>query len=210
MTSCNSTSNESPIDFTPDTFDAILFDCDGTLVNSAPLHFESFRLALEVQGAILDEIWYRERLSLSRVQLIQSFAKQCSSRIDVDTVVTQSEIHFLRLVQHMQVLPEVAAVVNHYWNIKPMAVVSSGQRLSVLASLDAIRLRHKFDLIIAEEDVQEHKPSPQPYLTAAKKMNVSPRRCLIFEDTDDGLISATQAGAMTIDVRMIAKLYASS
>lgn len=210
MTTSISTANGSRIEFKPDMFDAIIFDCDGTLVNSAPLHFESFRLALEDQGAILDEHWYRQRLGLTRGNLIKSFATQSTSYIEIDTAVTQSELYFLKLTQHMQIIPEVVTVVNDYWSIKPMAVVSSGQRLSVLASLDAISLRGKFDLIVTEEDVEEHKPSPQPYLNAAAKLNVSPNRCLIFEDTDDGLKSATQAGAMTIDVRKIAKVYAPS
>ena len=199
-----------PIDLSAYSFDAIIFDCDGTLVNTAPMHFESFRLSLENQGAVLAKNWYKKRLSLTRRCLIESFAKQHSTYIDIETAIIESELHFLRLSNHIKAIPEVSEIAIKYWQIKPLAVASSGQRLSVLASLDAVSLRHKFNVIVSAEDVQNHKPSPEPYLTTAEKLNVSPKKCLVFEDTDDGLQSAQLAGAKAIDVRDFAKIYTSS
>lgn len=198
-----------PIDLSNYSFDAIIFDCDGTLVNTAPLHFESFRLSLKDQGAVLEKRWYKERLSLTRRCLIENFAKHQSIYIDVETAITETELNFLKLSNQIEAIPEVSEIANRFWKKKPLAVASSGQRLSVLASLDAVSLRHKFNVIVSEEDVKNHKPSPDPYLITAEKLNVPPNKCLVFEDTDDGLQAALLAGTLAIDVRDFAKIYTS-
>jgi len=83
----------------------------------------------------------------------------------------------------------------------PMAVASNGRRENVEASLTVTKLRPLFDFIVAAEDVERGKPAPDVFLEAARRMAVSPARCVVFEDSDEGLEAARRAGMRTIDIR---------
>ena len=168
------------------SYDALIFDCDGTLVNSEPLHFEAFRLALLDQAATFDRKWYLERLGLTRLELLTEFSRFTKISVDINKAVTSSELNFLKLTNELDVIPEIAAIAQGNWKKVPMAVASSGQRLSVITSLESVGLLKLFDKIVTAEDVAEHKPLPEPYLKASKKLSISPERCLVFEDTDQG------------------------
>ena len=189
------------------SYDALIFDCDGTLVNSEPLHFEAFRLALLDQAARFDRKWYLERLGLTRLELLTEFSRFTKILVDINKAVTSSELNFLKLTNELDVIPEIAAIAQGNWKKVPMAVASSGQRLSVITSLESVGLLKLFDKIVTAEDVAEHKPLPEPYLKASKKLSISPERCLVFEDTDQGLESARRAGCSVVDVRTIAAIY---
>ncbi len=197
------------IDLTEYTFDAIIFDCDGTLVNSAPVHFKAFQVALERQGAVLEHGWYLERLGLSRVELITELSKALSLNLDVPRAAAESEAQFLVHTAELVEISEVAGIARAYFKKLPMAVASSGQRLSVEQSLHSVGLASLFDEILTADDVSVCKPDPEIYLLAAKRLQIDVARCLVFEDTDEGLMSASTAGAQTIDVRAYASVYTS-
>lgn len=190
------------------SYDAIIFDCDGTLVNTASVHFEAFRLALLDQGATIERSWYNQRLSFSSVDLITEFKENVSSSIDVSTAITSSELNFLKLVHLVEPIPEIVSIVLSHWQLVPMGVASSGQRLNVFTSLQSVGLFEKFDSIVTAEDVRNHKPAPDSYLKATEKLGVPSERCLVFEDTDEGLEAAFNAGINAIDVRTFASIYA--
>ena len=153
------------------SYDALIFDCDGTLVNSEPLHFEAFRLALLDQAARFDRKWYLERLGLTRLELLTEFSRFTKISVDINKAVTSSELNFLKLTNELDVIPEIAAIAQGNWKKVPMAVASSGQRLSVITSLESVGLLKLFDKIVTAEDVAEHKPLPEPYLKASKKLS---------------------------------------
>ena len=183
------------------SFDAIIFDCDGTLVDSAPLHFSAFKVALAQQGASLDKSWYMDRLGLSRKELITAFSNHCSTKVDIALAVTESETQFLIQSSELNEVPEIANIAKHYYGKVPMAVASSGQRRSVHESLKSTGLAHLFDLILTCDDISVCKPDPEIYIMAAEGLKTNVSKCLVFEDSDEGLMSASSAGTQVIDVR---------
>lgn len=195
------------IDLSEYSYDAIVFDCDGTLVNSAPLHYQSFYLALLDQGASFPREWYFERLGLTRVDLISLFSQSLQLNIDVNVAVESSERHYVRLASSVELIPEIAAVARSMHKVVPLAVASSGQHQSVTASLKAVGLLALFDHLVTADDVTEHKPSPEPYEASARLLGISPERCLVFEDSDEGIESAQGAGCSVVDVRNHAAIY---
>lgn len=198
----------SMIDLSAYSFDAIIFDCDGTLVNSAPLHFRAFQIALAQQGASLEKSWYMDRLGLARHELITEFSNEYSANIDVPYAVAQSQEQYVNQIKHLSDVPEVVGIAKQYFGMVPMAVASSGQKLSVCESLESVGLLHLFDLILTAEDVLACKPDPEIYVTAANKLQINVSKCLVFEDAEEGLASASAAGAQVIDVRSFAAIYA--
>ena len=189
------------------SFKAIIFDCDGTLVNSAPLHYSAFKVALEKQGAVLTYAWYMDRLGLSRQGLIADYCVANSTVLDIPRAIAESEAQFLNRAGELSEIPEVMDIARNHFRKIPMAVASSGQRLSVEQSLESINALHLFDFVLCSDDVSACKPYPEIYFAAAQKIQVKISECLVFEDTHEGLESATLAGAKAVDVRTFASIY---
>jgi len=194
-------------DITQYTFDAIIFDCDGTLVNSAPLHYSAFQAALQQQNASLDRSWYMQRLGLTRVELITELCEAQSLSIDVRQAVADSEAHYVRLTQHVEEIPEVVNIARQLHSKVPLAVASSGQKQSVQSSLQRVGIVHLFDAVLTADDVAVCKPDPAIYIAAAQAVGIDPAKCLVFEDTEEGLSSGKAAGAQVVDVRQFASIY---
>ena len=82
-----------------------------------------------------------------------------------------------------------------------LALASSGSRPGITTMLDRLGWSDVFEVIVTGEDVDHGKPAPDPFLLAADKLGVPPAECVAFEDTDDGVASATAAGMLVLDVR---------
>jgi HAD superfamily hydrolase (TIGR01509 family) len=80
----------------------------------------------------------------------------------------------------------------------PFAVVSGSTRESVTASLTSLKLLDRFDTLVCAGDYEKSKPDPEPFILAAKRLGVSPKECLVFEDSDIGIQAATAAGMASV------------
>ncbi len=194
-------------DITQYSYKAIIFDCDGTLVNSAPVHYSAFQAALQQQGAFLELDWYMKRLGLSRAELLKEFAEETLIKLNIPQAVAESEAQFLIRTSELNAIPEIVEIAKSNYRNVAMGVASSGQRLSVHMSLRSLAIDHLFDLILTADDVSSCKPDPEIYIRAAKKLKIDISACLVFEDTDEGLASAESAGAQFVDVRTFASIY---
>ncbi len=189
------------IDLSTYSFDAMVFDVDGTLVLSAPTHFKAFSLALRDQYTSMDEEWYQQRQGLSRFELLTALNQKNGGKIDVARAVSDSESYFLACIQEVTEIDAVASIVRREASNYPMAVASSGQRSSVEKALDEVGLLSFFTIILTADDITACKPNPEIYITAAARLGLSPSRCLVFEDSDEGITAASVAGSTVIDVR---------
>ncbi|MBY5904206.1 HAD family phosphatase [Rhizobium leguminosarum] len=191
------------LDLSPYRFSAIIFDCDGTLVDTAPLHYESFRKGLMEQGLDMDRSWYLERTGLSRHALIDAYSAEYGKTIDESALVIASEAWFRNNVHTVLEIETVAGIARTYAGTVPIAVASGGQRVHVQGSLSATGLIDLFDAVVTLEDVGVGKPDPAVFLKAADVLGVPANDCLAFEDTDEGVEAATRAGMTVIDVRTL-------
>ncbi len=189
------------IDLSTYSFDAMVFDVDGTLVRSAPTHFKAFSLALEDQNAAMSEVWYQQRLGLSRIELLTAFNEAYGGSIDIARAVTDSETYYLSHIHEVTEIATVASIVRREASNYPLSVASSGQRRSVLAALGGVGLLPFFEYVLTADDVSNCKPDPEIYITAAARFGLPASRCLVFEDSDEGVMAATAAGSPVVDVR---------
>jgi len=198
------------ISLEPGTFDALVFDCDGTLVDSAEAHFSSIQQALAPLGLTMDRDWYQARVGLGPEDLLDAYEAEfkVASLVRTDFYERTNET-YLASVNLIQEIKVVADVARRWFGTVPMAVASNGQFKNVEATLIATRLRPLFYTIVTAADVKRGKPAPDIYLEAARRMRVLPDRVTVFEDSDEGLEAARAAGMRSIDIRTVRNLRAS-
>jgi HAD superfamily hydrolase (TIGR01509 family) len=120
---------------------------------------------------------------------------------DVDAMVHVKEQAFLTFLDAIVAIEPVVAIAEAHRGKLPIAVASGGYRNTITRTLDRIAVRHWFDALVTAEDTTRHKPEPDVFLEAARRLGVNAAACVVFEDTDIGLEAARRAGMHGVDVR---------
>jgi len=175
-------------------FDAYLFDCDGTIVDSMPLHYKAWKQILGEWNCEFSEERFYAWGGMPIVEIISTLNKEYGLSMPVETLAARKESLYFELLPELRPVPEVVEHVLAMHGKIPFAVVSGSTRDSVVASLTALRLLDRFDALVCAGDYQNSKPHPEAFLLAAEKLGVPPNACLVFEDTDMGIEAATAAG----------------
>lgn len=184
-------------------FAALLFDCDGTLAETADLHHFAVAAAIRKLGYEMPKEWYLERTGLNLELLLQEFKAVCGRVIRRDEIAPLEEQLFQ---ENLGMIREVGAVVElamKYSGKIPMAVVSSSTRAMVSATLNALEIANLFSAVVTVENVARPKPAPDGYLEAARLLKVEPNRCLALEDSEQGLEAARRAQMTAWDIRSL-------
>ncbi|MBT9558573.1 MAG: HAD-IA family hydrolase [Myxococcales bacterium] len=186
--------------------DALIFDCDGTLVDTMPGHFRAWTEALGRYGLVLPEPRFYALGGVPTRDIIALLSREAGVQVDIKEVAALKEA----LTEHHLATPapiaEVVAIAAAARGVLPMAVATGSLRALADRALRAIAIRDWFSALVAAEDVTRPKPAPDTYLRAAELLKVDPRRCRAFEDTDLGLESARAAGMDAIDIRHLRSL----
>jgi HAD superfamily hydrolase (TIGR01509 family) len=181
-------------------FRAYLFDCDGTIVDSMPLHYIAWKTALAEWNCVYEEPLFYAWGGKPTREIISDLNKMHGLKMPVEAVAEEKENRYFKMLPQLQAIPEVLEEMEAQQGRIPFAVVSGGNRNSVVRSLTALGLLEKFDTIVGSEDYVHSKPAPDPFLVAAKRLGVAPADCLVFEDTDLGIQAATAAGMASVKV----------
>ncbi|WP_410819397.1 HAD family hydrolase [Micromonospora sp. 050-3] len=184
----------------PGPFAAYLFDCDGTIVDSMPLHYLAWQRALEEWGCEFPEDLFYAWGGRPTADIIVALNEQQGLAMPVAAVVERRESYYQELLPQLAAVPDVLAHIHDAHRRVPFAVVSGSTRASVTASLDALGLLDRFDVLVCADDYTRAKPDPEAFLLAAAQLGVPPESCLVFEDTDLGIQAATAAGMASVRV----------
>ncbi|MGA2807656.1 MAG: HAD family phosphatase [Terracidiphilus sp.] len=183
-------------------FQAYLFDCDGTIVDSMPLHYIAWKAALAEWNCDFDEALFYSWGGKPVDEIISTLNEMNGLNMPVETVAKRKENLYYDLLPRLRAIPEVVEHIEAQHGRIPFAVVSGGRRNSVVRSLTTTNLLDKFPTIVGAEDYVNSKPAPDAFLIAASKLGVAPEHCLVFEDTDLGIQAATAAGMASVRVPM--------
>ena len=181
-------------------FCAYLFDCDGTIVDSMPLHYIAWTKALAEWGGTFDEKLFYAWGGKPTREIIADLNQMQGLAMPVDTVAVRKEDIYFSLLPQLQPVPEVLEHIDAQYGHIPFAVVSGSERESVMRSLTTVGLLDRFPILVGHEDYTRSKPAPDAFLVAAERLGVAPKDCLVFEDTDMGIAGATAAGMATVRV----------
>ena len=185
----------------PDDFRGLIFDCDGTLVETLPAHVQALGDALAPYGVRPTMEWARSKYGQSPATVLLAVDAEVG-RIPVPhgEVLRAWAANYGRNLHLLEQIVPVCDVARAWRGRVPMAVASNGHRSSVMATLEAVGLLPLFDAVATIEDVTVGKPAPDLFLAAARKIGVAPAECVVFEDSDEGMEAAARAGMRAVRV----------
>lgn len=180
--------------------DALIFDLDGTLADSDPLHRAVFTDMLAPHGITVDEAYYTREIQGGRnTEVFARLLPGCDAA-DLDR---RKEAAYRARVAQVGLAPTpglIAFLDRVAFAGWPMAIATNACRANIDAMLDALGISGRFAAIVSADDVARAKPHPDPFLQAARSLGVAPARALVFEDSAPGIAAARAAGCPVIGV----------
>lgn len=181
-------------------FAGYIFDCDGTLADSMPLHFEAWEETMKEVGGYITEAMHYEWGGMPNAAIVEKLNQMQGLHLDPEDVVRRKHRHYLERVERVTAIEPVVELARKYAKEGKVAVASGGRRVLVERTLGVLGLLDLFPVVVTADDYREGKPNPEPFLLAAKKMGVEPGECLVFDDGDTGVEAARRAGMRWVQV----------
>ena len=182
-------------------YGALLFDLDGTLVDSMPAHNQAWIKVLKNYGVDLSEDILNKMAGTPNFKTAEIFISDFQLDAQPEKIVEQKEDLFVQSFKNLQKIPAVAAIAEKFYNILPMGIVSGSSRSRIIESLEVTNLTHFFNCIVSSDDTERGKPFPDPYELAARVLGVDPKTCLVFEDGAAGIEAALSAKMNVVYVK---------
>ena len=178
----------------PGPFQAYLFDLDGTVADSMPLHFRAWTTAVEERGGTFPEELFYSWGGIPLPRTVEMLNEKFGYTLVPAKTVQRKEELYLASLDALEPVAAVLAIIQAEHGRIPFAIVSGSPRASVTRTLTQLGLLDRFELIVGAEDYARGKPDPEPFLTAAERLGIAAQHCLVFEDADAGIASAEAAG----------------
>ena len=179
----------------------LIFDCDGTLVDSMPLHMKAWQEAFKQFNERYDKDFLFSLKGMKETEIIELYNRKFRTSINPVEIVTAKHEYFIRHIADVKPIKPVVDVVKSYYNKLPLAVVFGSVKEIVHSELNVIGIHDLFNVILTADDPFKPKPDPEIFFAAASRMKIMPENCIVFEDGDPGLEAAIKAGMQTIDIR---------
>jgi beta-phosphoglucomutase family hydrolase len=184
--------------FTPQ---GLIFDCDGTLANTMPLHWRAWSLITQRHGLHFPEDRFYSLGGVPSRDILKMLAKEQGRSLDHIAVAHEKEEAYLPLMAEVEPIHAVVEIAKAHHGKIPMAVASGGTQKIICEVLEHLKIRHLFAAVVTCEMVTNQKPAPDIFLEAARRIGVDPKLCRAYEDTDLGLTAIRAAGMDAVDVR---------
>jgi HAD superfamily hydrolase (TIGR01509 family) len=190
--------------FTPPEklYKGYIFDCDGTVAHSMPIHYAAWRQTAEENGILMTEELFYSLGGVPTTRIVEILNEKFGTNLDPEQVARRKEAVYLENMGNMQPIEEVAAFARKVAKFAKVSIASGGYLPVVLETLEAIGFKDFFPVVVTTEQVSRGKPFPDMFLEAAKRMEVPPNECLVLEDSPAGIEAAKAAG---MDYSLIGK-----
>jgi len=185
---------------------ALIFDCDGTLADTMPLHWLAWQTITSRHNVIFPEDRFYALGGVPSRHILQMLREEQRLSIDPIAVSREKEEEYLKLMAQVGPIHEVVEIAKDHAGKLPMAVASGGTRAVIEKVLRHLNIRDLFGAVVTSEDVVHQKPAPDIFLEAARRLGVPPKSCRAYEDTDIGLTAIRTAGMDAVDVRALIAL----
>ena len=192
------------------TFEGIIFDCDGTIADTMPLHWLAWNTVATKYGFDFSEERFYALGGVPSRDILAMINEEQGFSMDPLAVSKEKEEAYLPHLPTVTVIEPVIKVARENHGQIPMAVATGGTRKIISQVLAHLGIDHLFDHLVTSEDVTRQKPNPDIFLRAASLIGIAPEKCVAYEDTDLGLQAIAAAGMTGIDVRPLRAQFAQS
>ncbi len=173
---------------------ALIFDLDGTLADTMPVHFMAYKTMLSKYGIDYTYEMFMSLAGVPAVGTIEKINEIFGTSLNPEEVGHAKEAEYEKIMHKMKPIDPVVDLVKKYHGKLPMAVGTGGYHRLAWKTLEIIGLDKYFDILVSAEDVVNHKPYPDTFLRCAELMEVKPEDCQVFEDGEPGMKAAKAAG----------------
>ncbi|MGA2801750.1 MAG: beta-phosphoglucomutase family hydrolase [Verrucomicrobiota bacterium] len=189
------------------TIKGLIFDCDGTLADTMPLHWRAWQIVTQRYHLHFPKDRFYASGGMPSRDILRSLAKEQGRSLDHIAVAHEKEEAYLPMMAQIEPIHAVVEIARANHGKIPMAVASGGSQKIIGMVLDHLKIRHLFDAIVTNEMVKNQKPAPDIFLEAARRIGVEPKFCRAYEDTDLGLQAIRAAGMEAVDVRELIAMH---
>ncbi len=182
---------------------ALIFDIDGTLVDSMPVHYKACQLVCNEKGFDFPIDFFYAKAGIPTVKVFEMLMDELQLPHNGRELALAKDEIYMTLGGELQEITPIADIVREFYRKLPMALGTGADREMATMNITATRLEAYFEVLVAAEDVKNHKPHPDTFLKCAEYLGVPPEFCQVFEDGDMGIEAARTAGMMVTDIRKV-------
>jgi beta-phosphoglucomutase family hydrolase len=179
----------------------LIFDFDGTLADTMPLHWQAWRQVAARNGFRFTRERLHQLAGIPSRDILRMLSREQGLRFDIEAVARPKEEAYLALLEKVGPIEPLVNLARSQRGRRRLAVASGGSRRIISRVLDHLGIRDWFDAVVTQEDVARQKPAPDIFLEAARRLGLPPAQCRAYEDADLGLAAIRAAGMEAVDVR---------
>lgn len=180
---------------------ALIFDLDGTLSDSLPVHIASWHAVCDKLNCTFDERILVEMTGAPTINFAERIKREQNLEIDAEELVVLKQQEFWQNISRIKPHDAVIGLMRNAYGKMPMAVGTGASRTSAMLQMKELEIDHLFDFVVTADDVDRHKPEPDTFMKCAELMGIKPQFCQVFEDGELGMQAAQTAGMLLTDVR---------
>ncbi|MCW8329841.1 beta-phosphoglucomutase family hydrolase [Photobacterium sp. SDRW27] len=175
-------------------YKGLIFDMDGTLIDSMPAHIQAWKQTCELFEIPFDETWFYSLGGMPTLKTAQAINRRYNQNFDTKRLANTKGEFFEALEYKGEVIPATYQLLLDNKSSKKIAVGTGCRQLNALPLLDETNILPHLDALVTADDVKNHKPEPDTFLQAALRIGLDPQQCVVFEDTELGKTAALAAG----------------
>lgn len=180
----------------------LIFDWDGTIINTMPMHYLAWRDIVRERGADFPEQLFYDLAGVPSDRIVEVLNETFGYQLDPQEIaLTKEQLFVDKYLARAELIEPVVTLARAHKGKMPMAVATGGIPTVLNKALALSGLTDFFDAVVTSHDVEHGKPAPDTFLEAARRIGVVPELCQVFEDSEAGLEGARRAGMVATDVR---------
>ncbi len=186
----------------PDDVSGLIYDLDGTLIDSMPVHYQAYNAGLEPYNVVYPKEVFLSRAGIPTIDTLKMIERDYQiPNFNIEEVLERKRKYLKDNLERVKLIDPVFDIVKQYHKVLPMSIGTGSHRSMVDRVVSQLGINKYIDIVVTADDVKRHKPYPDTFLKCADLMKIDPKECLVFEDGVPGIKAAEEAGMKVIDVR---------